>query len=378
MGQSCSDHTDCVSCTTNNCTYCELPDAIDEAVCHSSFDPLNPCSFFCPEMNVHNPPQCPKPVPNSYSPDVASQMLLLSTSSYSEVPGVCFTNLPNLAGWELFQTFSTDECDPRRNSCFGFTAVSTTKKSIAIVFRGTAGFDQIIFEVLVGLVPSAQWPHGGNVAPYFNDAFNRLYPQVRTQLIALKTKYPSFEVYVAGHSLGGSLATLCASALVGQKLIPNPMVYTFGEPRTGDVEFAKAFATQVTNAWRVINFIDPVPHVPFCLELLVNGPVPVCLPCPESTRGYFFYHRATEVWYNISSNNFTASDPHIVCLTQWPLNEGLGCSNGFVDYGEECFHDINKCVHYHSSYFGVAAGDCGSSNCTNSVACNVPKQGDIY
>ena len=55
-------------------------------------------------------------------------------------------------------------------------------------------------------------------------------------------KLPFEEILITGHSLGGSLATLCAretaqEALQLKKRI-NVEVITFGAPRVGDISFA--------------------------------------------------------------------------------------------------------------------------------------------
>lgn len=61
-------------------------------------------------------------------------------------------------------------------------------------------------------------------------------------LNALFQEYPDHHFYIAGHSLGGSLATLAAFLLVSHQQIPKPFtVITFGELAVGDLQFRRAF-----------------------------------------------------------------------------------------------------------------------------------------
>jgi len=70
-------------------------------------------------------------------------------------------------------------------------------------------------------------------------------------------------LYVTGHSLGGALAILAATLL---KLVEKQEVagvYTYGQPRVADPEFASAY-NQALGAvtFRYVNDLDVVPHVP--------------------------------------------------------------------------------------------------------------------
>jgi len=71
-------------------------------------------------------------------------------------------------------------------------------------------------------------------------------------------------VWIAGHSLGGALAELCAAQASFVNHIPVQGVYTFGQPRVGDEEFARAVhAALGSKIFRFINDRDIVPRVPF-------------------------------------------------------------------------------------------------------------------
>lgn len=70
-------------------------------------------------------------------------------------------------------------------------------------------------------------------------------------------------LYITGHSLGGALSTLCGYDFGGN---PNnhPLMihYSFGAPRSGNLEYANIFAQRVPASIRVNNTEDIVPQLP--------------------------------------------------------------------------------------------------------------------
>ena len=70
---------------------------------------------------------------------------------------------------------------------------------------------------------------------------------------------------LAGHSLGGALATLAAhefQAELGSAEHPvDIQCYTFGAPRTGNSAWAKEFMQRVPECWHVINDQDTVSRI---------------------------------------------------------------------------------------------------------------------
>ena len=83
----------------------------------------------------------------------------------------------------------------------------------------------------------------------------------------LLEQYPGFDIYIAGHSLGGSLANLTAFQLAGVPEIPSPItVVTFGALLIGDLRFRRAFQVyEAENRIRcvgVMNDGDIIPLLP--------------------------------------------------------------------------------------------------------------------
>lgn len=76
--------------------------------------------------------------------------------------------------------------------------------------------------------------------------------------------HPTANIYFTGHSLGAVL-TLYAALDVKQFAPSTPMaIYTFGQPRSGNVEFANYAMTVFPNGTyqRVTHLTDIVPHSP--------------------------------------------------------------------------------------------------------------------
>ncbi len=69
---------------------------------------------------------------------------------------------------------------------------------------------------------------------------------------------PDKSLFIAGHSLGGALATISAARF--SKL--NPTVYLFGSPRVGNKVFADYINQQVPTIFRVENAFDMVTELP--------------------------------------------------------------------------------------------------------------------
>jgi hypothetical protein len=67
---------------------------------------------------------------------------------------------------------------------------------------------------------------------------------------------------LAGHSLGGALATLLALDTVANGVFPRPVVYTFASPAVGDKLFAGRYDAAVPDSWRIANRNDIIPHLP--------------------------------------------------------------------------------------------------------------------
>lgn len=104
----------------------------------------------------------------------------------------------------------------------------------------------------------------------------------------LHNLYPSYEIWVTGHSLGAAMSIMCAAELA-QEGYTNVKVYNYGLPRVGDENFSSFYTSLVPDTYRLVNGHDIVPHLP--LEAMG------------------FHHVPTEVWENPAEGmDFTVCD----------------------------------------------------------------------
>lgn len=79
----------------------------------------------------------------------------------------------------------------------------------------------------------------------FYEGISLLSSSFITALKKLVSAYPQAPIYVAGHSLGGALATLAAPII--NELFPNKLaqVVTGGKPRVGNKKFADWYNSNI-------------------------------------------------------------------------------------------------------------------------------------
>ena len=133
-----------------------------------------------------------------------------------------------------------------------------------ISFRGTQQTNEWVQNVLVEQIEHSElsdFEFQGKV----HRGFATLYSPIAQQVIEAARKLdPSRPIYITGHSLGASLATLAAMDLAMQlpELREQLRLYTYAGPRVGNVEFAEAHSRLVPNNYRIVNMADSVPTAP--------------------------------------------------------------------------------------------------------------------
>lgn len=144
-----------------------------------------------------------------------------------------------------------------KNNSQALIAYNKTTKDVIISFKGTDPNDASgwLTDAKFELVRGVLRPGDGKIHSGFNDVFVAVYKDV----LKVLSSYPLINnVYTTGHSLGGSLAVIFG--------LLNPTVsaiYTFGQPRTGDVSFAKSVNDRLGSKYiRIVNDKDIVPHLP--------------------------------------------------------------------------------------------------------------------
>ncbi|KAJ9049241.1 hypothetical protein DSO57_1026745 [Entomophthora muscae] len=133
---------------------------------------------------------------------------------------------------------------------------------IVLSYRGSLFLENWIqdFVFLMTPVPYAK---GVKIQLGFRQMHQKLYPDIIGPLREALDKYPDSKLLVTGHSLGGALATVMASDLLHRDVVhPRRLnVITFGEPRVGNLEFARWYNSQPAHITRVVNENDIVPHL---------------------------------------------------------------------------------------------------------------------
>jgi triacylglycerol lipase len=144
-----------------------------------------------------------------------------------------------------------------RTQCF----VAHNQEVIIVVFRGTevSGLDRIQ-NILSDIMTDAQITQGATAfGKGVHSGFAKAAGDVWEQLFAFVNSIRKQQaVWVAGHSLGGALATLTAGRFAGNSVAVQGL-YSFGSPRVGDERFAENFSPP---AFRIVNGDDIVTTVP--------------------------------------------------------------------------------------------------------------------
>lgn len=138
--------------------------------------------------------------------------------------------------------------------------VAADDRFLVVSFRGTepTSLQDWVTDANTELVPG---PLGGNVHAGFYDALANVWQLMDRYVRHLMEERPR-RLLVTGHSLGAALATLAAARwLEAGEAVGG--LYTFGQPRTGDDNFARQFNFEFKPfAFRFVNNNDLVTRIP--------------------------------------------------------------------------------------------------------------------
>ncbi|VDL85693.1 unnamed protein product, partial [Nippostrongylus brasiliensis] len=171
-------------------------------------------------------------------------------------------------------------------------------------------------------------------------------------------------ITLTGHSLGGALAALAAARIAKQGFRSGDQItmYTFGEPRVGDLTFATNFDSMIKNSYRVVFGRDSIPHLPPCKkDPSWSGEEGDSRPCDANAKGTP-YHHSTEIWYPDSMEPGSHYDE---CLGQ-PIGEDFTCSNKFAFSSHP--EQIESYILDHAHYFTVPVPQYGEVGCDHTQA----------
>lgn len=174
----------------------------------------------------------------------AQTLAYLSKAAYGKSPNThpAFRKTVFAAG--SFQAFENKKTDTQ-----GF--ITATDDHLVIVFRGTESIRDWLQNIDLGQTAGL----GGKVHTGFKEGVDSVWTRVTDILKRLRHKKQA--IWIAGHSLGGALATLAARRLPAAH---KPFeVATFGQPRVGNAGFGEGYRLRHN---RYVNNHDIVPSVP--------------------------------------------------------------------------------------------------------------------
>lgn len=147
--------------------------------------------------------------------------------------------------------------ESRESRRLGYIAESAS--TIVIAFRGSEDWDDLKKNIAATQIAYPFRQDGGHTHKGFTELYGSLRPAV---IHTLRHLPPAKKLVIAGHSLGGALASLCAldPAVSGKRRTVK--LVTFGTPRIGDSVFAAALKRNTTSNIRVYRSGDLVPNVP--------------------------------------------------------------------------------------------------------------------
>jgi triacylglycerol lipase len=214
------------------------------------------------------PPWQPTDLPTlraAYSDRTAALMAYLASIAYGDtlkIKGAISVVPPELnsLGFNRLTSFHNDLTD-------GWAYIAESEVLIVLAFRGTQSISNWETNFHTWLIHPPDTDPQLRVHQGFYNAFERLSDGTRGIKKAMEELHSSsgdVPVYITGHSLGGALAQIAAAVLGSDQ---TAACYTFGSPRVGNSIFDLWVKPP---SYRVINYADIVPQVPFPVPLLFN------------------------------------------------------------------------------------------------------------
>ena len=230
-------------------------------------------------------------------------------------------------------------CDEFANECGSYALADDLNKHLYIVFRGTRTKAQLLTEGWHSLHPATDFYGAGKAHKYFHNALVALWANVEQTLL----DHRDYTVTFTGHSLGGALASLAAlkTAIFNHRRGDQIKLYTFGQPRVGNVELAMNHNRLLPYSFRVVHGVDIVPHLPGCAKEDFMGETK-SKPCdPDDLEKP--YHHGLEIYY---PHEMRHDSPYYECFGN-PVGEDFNCSDKLTFIPENHF----QYTHAHRHYF---------------------------
>eukprot|EP00929_Paragymnodinium_shiwhaense_P079256 TRINITY_DN4124_c0_g1_i1.p1 TRINITY_DN4124_c0_g1~~TRINITY_DN4124_c0_g1_i1.p1 ORF type:complete len:479 (-),score=74.99 TRINITY_DN4124_c0_g1_i1:295-1626(-) len=313
---ACRQHGNCGSCAAArgwayNCVWCPL-----DHQCHPDLSYLNKCPR---NVSVVDPQKCPNSPARrtNFSTEVAYEMTIYAEAAYYDDPAQAGHGMPE--GFKVLKTFK--EAIGTWQKVFGYVGVHSSSKKLVVAFRGTDSTSELVAELMQHSLRHVEGAADNvKVASYFHEASRALALRIDGAVYAGFKLCPSCELRITGHSLGAAMAAMFAAHWVSQdSKFRRPLVYTFGQPRVGNWNWARLYDEMVPDTYRVVNSADIVPHIPLCSSNQTS--------CTKDTNDY--YHSGKEVWFPAGDYTNGVMCGYREC-TGSPRFEDPTCSDGLV------------------------------------------------
>lgn len=245
---------------------------------------------------------------------IATAVVGASAAGYTHEEGLVLARYANAAycSSSLINSWACNRCEGgfslgkvvlnSNTNIQAFTGYRAASNEIIVSFRGTVATSIKNWIEDLDTVQTGAWSgtcSGCSVHKGFWDSYNSVAGDVVASISALMQQHNGAQVTVVGHSLGGAMAAIAAVDFKVGRGIPVAKLVTFGEPRTGNTQFADYVRSTIPVVWRVVHNKDIVPHVPL--------------------QEWHFQHVATEIYYaNDSSFKIcNGSGEDASCSDQW-------------------------------------------------------------
>jgi hypothetical protein len=154
----------------------------------------------------------------------------------------------------------------KRSEPFAFVAWSRDAE-VYLAVRGTESVEDWVVDASAKLTDYSLVPGYGRVHKGFFRVYADMAQAVREAIDAACRQVGTPDaVFITGHSLGSSLATLAVPDVLENTLVDvhdaRVRHYDLASPRTGDAAFAARYNANGAVTYRVVNSTDLVPEVP--------------------------------------------------------------------------------------------------------------------
>jgi len=271
-------------------------------------------------------------------------MLRASTTSYCQMHRLfdmkCGDACDNLPGYQFVNQY-TYRITPNEPVSFTLLVNPSNHRFIAS-FRGTETKTQLLQEFMNSKAVSYDLHYIKNAVAtkYFYENYvyylrNAFLRNIRDAI----QKYPNYDFFFVGHSLGGAFATLAALDISLLNLVDKERLhlYTYGAPRVGDFNLASKIVDSIGEIYRMTHHRDVVPHLPPCVPSIKGG----CAAWPEHVNEAGFYaFNAYHIWpevFHVDDNPYN----YKICSTP----EDPTCANQYL---------IAISVNDHVNYLGIS------------------------